>query len=397
MTREQKTKPTLLLHVVTVPETFTFLGPLVNYTRSRGWEVRAVSSPGEQLAALANSLGAPVYTVEMMRQVAPGSDLKALWRLVRVMRNLRPDVVHAHTPKGGLLGTMAARLARVPAVIYHIHGLPSLTASGSKRILLRASEKISCCLADQVLCVSCSCRDAAVQVGVCAPDKICVPANGSICGVDAQSRFNPDRLPRELRSEVRDRLGIPGEALVVGYVGRIVRDKGIAELVRAWELLREKYSQLHLLLVGPFEPQDPIPAAAEEVLRNDPRVHLAGLDWDTPKYYAAMDIFVLPSYREGFGLAALEAAAMALPVVATDIPGCRDAVQSGVTGKLVEPKSVDQLTAALQAYIDDPELRYVHGQAGRARAARDFQPEQVCEATFREYERLLARKRFQET
>ncbi len=378
--------------MVTVPETFTFLLPLIDYTKSMGWQVHAVSSPGDQLAAFSDRLGADVHTVEMSRQISPAADLRALWRLVRIMKNLRPDLVHAHTPKGGLLGTMAARIARVPAVVYHIHGLASLTANGFKRFVLRASEKISCRLADAVMCVSQSCREAAAEAGVCSSEKIRVPANGSICGVDAQNRFNTEKLPREVRSGVRSRLNIPQEALVVGYVGRIVRDKGIVELTRAWEILRGYNPHLHLMLVGPFEPQDPVPHAVEEQLRSDPRVHLVGLDWDTPQYYAAMDIFVLPSHREGFGLAALEAAAMELPVVATDIPGCRDAVKDGVTGILVEPRNADQLVEALRAYIEDPQLRHAHGQAGRARALSDFRPESICEATFQEYEKLLARR-----
>jgi glycosyltransferase involved in cell wall biosynthesis len=380
-----------LLHVVTVPETFIFLGPLVSCAKLKGWEVHAVCSPGDQLGELASRLGVPVHVVEMPRRISPVQDLRALGKLVRIMRSFRPHVVHAHTPKGGLLGTLAAFIARVPAIIYHIHGLPSLTAKGTKRFLLRASERVSCRLADLVLCVSPSCREAAVAEGVCPSYKIKVPANGSICGVDAVNKFNPDLLSDGVRAEVRSRLGIPNDAMVIGYVGRVVRDKGIAELVNAWRALRDRYPELHLMLVGPFEPQDPIPSDTDIMLRSDPRVHIVGCDWDTPGYYAAMDIFVLPSYREGFGLAALEAAAMSLPVVATRIPGCVDAVVDGVTGVLVEPRDADQLADALRIYIEDPKLRQEHGKAGRTRALGEFQPETICQATFGEYERLLAR------
>lgn len=387
--------PVRLVHVVTVPETLNFLIPLVRCATARGWEVHAVSSANDQLATLKEELGVPVHTVEMSRRIAPMEDLRALVKLVRVIRALKPDVVHAHTPKGGLLGTLAASIVRVPVIVYHIHGLRFLTTCGVRRSVLRICEKISCRLADLVLCVSPSCRDVVVASGVCPAGKIRVPANGSISGVDAVVKFNPDRLPEGTRSGVRARLGIPEDALVIGYVGRIVRDKGIVELTQAWKSLREMYPELHLMLVGPFEPQDPVPLETEKQLRSDPRVHIVGLDWNTPPYYAAMDIAVLPSYREGFGLVALEASAMRLPVVATRIPGCVDVVEDGVTGILVEPRNAGQLAEALRVYIEDPVRRHANGHAGRERALRDFRQESVCEATFEEYEKLLTRRGFE--
>ncbi|MGQ9455005.1 MAG: glycosyltransferase family 4 protein [Armatimonadota bacterium] len=383
-----------LVHVVTVPESFSFLVPLVRYTTAKGWEVYAISSANDQLAPLAEKLGVLIHTVKMSRRIAPLEDLRALVRLVRIIRALKPDVVHAHTPKGGLLGTMAAFVARVPVVVYHIHGLPLLTACGVRRSVLRACEKISCQLADLVLCVSQSCRDVVVESGVCPAEKIRVPAKGSVSGVDAMIKFNSDRLPEGTRLGVRVKLGIPNDALVIGYVGRIVRDKGIVELTQAWQSLRGMYPELHLMLVGPFESQDPVPPEAERKLRSDPRVHMVGLDWNTPPYYAAMDIAVLPSYREGFGLSALEASAMKLPVVATRIPGCVDAVEDGVTGILVEPRNADELAAALRVYIKDPMRRLNDGHAGRERVLRDFRQEDVCKATFDEYEKLLTRRGF---
>src|SRR5690606_1224468 len=161
---------------------------------------------------------------------------------------------------------------------------------------------------------------------------------GSGNGVDARGRFDPGRLDPGTRERVRERLGIPTGATVVGYVGRIVRDKGVVELVQAWSELRETHPDLHLLIVGPFEPQDPVPEAVARRLREDPRIHPVGLDWNTPPLYTAMDVVALPSYREGFPNVPLEAAAMELAVVATRIPGCVDAVVDGCTGTLVPPR-----------------------------------------------------------
>jgi len=175
-------------------------------------------------------------------------------------------------------------------------------------------------------------------------------------------------------------------------VGRVVRDKGLIELVAAWRALREEWPSLHLLVVGPFESEDPIPADVEETLRRDPRIHLAGMVHDMPGIYRALDLLVLPTYREGFGTALLEAAAMGLPVVATRIPGCVDAVRDGETGLLVPVRDAQALRAAIAAYLGDPERRRRHGVSGRRRARRDFEPGRLREALFQEYVRLLGRR-----
>jgi glycosyltransferase involved in cell wall biosynthesis len=375
-----------LVHVTTVPLSLAFLSGQVSYMRSRGFRVHVVSSPGPGLSAFGEREGASVEAIAMQRAITPLRDLVALYRLWRTLRRTRPDVVHAHTPKGGLLGMMAATLARVPVRIYHVRGLAFVTESGFRRRLLLLTEWISCALAHRVVAVSQSMRSIAVDEGLCPRDKIKVLLGGSGNGVDAASRFKP--LSKEARLAVRTEHGIPEDALVVGFVGRITRDKGIVELAAAWKRLREELPQLHLLLVG-WNELEPGLAALGAALQGDPRVRSIGPQSDMPRLYAAMDVVALPTYREGFPNVALETAAMRLPIVATSVPGCVDAVRDGVTGTLVPARDADALAEALRRYLVDPSLRAAHGEAGRRRVLAEYRREAIWEAIAAEYRDLL--------
>ena len=282
----------------------------------------------------------------MERRITPVADVVALSQLVRLFRSLRPDIVHAHTPKGGLLGMIAARLANVAVRIHHIHGLPHVTSAGFKRRLLRTTERVSCHVATRVLCVSRSVREVVIAEGLCDADRIEVLAGGSVNGIDATGRFRPPEGAGD-KERARKALGLPAKGLVLGFVGRIVRDKGWGELAEAWHSLRDRYPDLRLLVVGPFEKRDPVSEDVARLIREDPRITYVGVQWNTPPLYAAMDLVVLPTYREGFPVVPLEAAAMALPVVATRIPGCVDAIEDGVTGTLVEARNAQSWNGPL--------------------------------------------------
>jgi glycosyltransferase involved in cell wall biosynthesis len=358
--------------------------------RARGIDEVAITPPGTRLDTFGCVEEVPVYGLPVSRTISPWSDLLTVVRLVKLLRRIRPEIVHAHTPKGGLLGMLSATLLRVPVRVYTIHGFTYMTARGVTRALLRGSDWLSCRLADRVLCVSPSIRDVAIQDGICPPGKITVPGAGSANGVDAEHRFNPDRFSGEEIMARRGGMGISPEDLVVTFAGRIVRDKGVEELYRAWQGLREHYPDLHLVMAGPLEARDAVSGDLLDALRADRRVHLTGEVEDVSEILSISDVVAVPSRREGFGVIFIEAGAMRLPVVGTRIPGCVDAVEDGVTGTLVPTEDVPALRDAIQRYLDDRQLRQRHGDAGRRRVLQSFRQQDVWSALYCEYEALLA-------
>jgi glycosyltransferase involved in cell wall biosynthesis len=222
-----------------------------------------------------------------------------------------------------------------------------------------------------------------------------VLGHGSVSGVDAEGTFSIPANWQEVRRELRSRYGIPHGATVLGFVGRLAREKGLGELTEAWRRLRSSYQNLHLLLVGGLDARDPPTACDLDFLSSEERSHLVGFQTNTPAHYLAMDVCVTPSYREGFGLTNIEASAMCLPVVSTRIPGCTDSVLDGVTGTLVPVHDVAALTRAIENYLVNPDLAQRHGRAGRERVLKDFRPEALWEALQAEYLGLLGKRGLQ--
>lgn len=337
--------------------------------RDAGFEVTVVCAEEARLREALPD-GVRFVPVGFSRVISPLADAAALWRLVRLFRRERFDMVQYSTPKASLLGAIAAWAARVPVRIYILWGLYYVGQQGFKYTLFKGFERLICRLSHRILPIAREMVDFALAEGLGRREQYEVMLNGSACGVDVEV-FDPATWAPQ-RNVIRNQHHLPEQAVVIGTVARLTGDKGINELVQAFERLSAEVAGVYLLLVGTQEEKDRLSSESEYIIRNNPRVRLAGWQDNPLPYYAAMDVFVLPTYREGFGEVNLEAQAMGLPVVSTDVIGPRESVEDGVTGFLVPAKSVEGVYEAMRKLAADKELRRQMGQKGRERVLAKF-------------------------
>ncbi len=372
---------------ITNPQTCLVLGGRLRTLREEGFRVTLVSSPGELLTRTAAEEGVEPVVLPMRREIALFADFVSLARLCWLLYRLKPDMTEFSTPKAGLLGSIAAMLCGVPARVYFLRGLKLETCTGAKRRILLAAERLAAACSHVVLCNSESLRSKAFALGVAPESKLRLLGSGSSNGVDVE-RFSPgpDRL--------RHRLGLPPDVPVVGFVGRLTRDKGLPELIEAFDAILAARPEAHLLLVGWFDgSEDALGDALRLRIENHSRIHLTGFVADTAPYYRAMDVMVLPTWREGFPNVVLEAAASGIPVVTTLSTGSRDAVVPEVTGLLIPPGFPAAIREAVLRLLRNPESRCRMGEAARAWVLNHYVNGHVLGRTARYYQSLLVRNR----
>jgi glycosyltransferase involved in cell wall biosynthesis len=377
-----------VVHVLTSDLAVVLMRGQLQYLQHNGFDVTLICSPGKWLDALGRIETAQIIELPMARRIAPLRDLVSLWRLCRILHSIGPSVANVGTPKAGLLGGFAAWVTRIPCRFYTLRGLRFETTTGLKRWLLVYAERLACCFAHRVICVSPSLREKAVASGFTSRERTVVFGSGSSNGVDA-SRFSP--TPERIRrgAELRRELGIPSLAPVLGFVGRLTCDKGVPELVEAFLQLSDQFPDLRLLLLGCFEEEDPLPVQTRRCIEMNRHVIFAGLIEDTAPYYALMDVLVLPSHREGFPNVVLEAHAAGKPVVAARATGVVDAVVDDETGLLFPVGDAAALTNALARLLTDKTLASKLGLAGQERIKREFRQERIWGALCEEYMRRL--------
>jgi glycosyltransferase involved in cell wall biosynthesis len=365
------------------------LGPLLRALVTADYEVIGVSAPGPHTSSLAE-WGIEHHAVpSLTRAIDPRADLRAPFDLVRQLRALRPDLVHTHNPKTGVFGRVAARVARVPKVVNTVHGLYALPEDPVlKRALVYGLERAASTCSDAELVHSP--EDVATLRRLGVPERK-LHLLGS--GIDL-ARFDRGRAGADRVTELRASMGAGAGDVVCGAVGRLVWEKGYREVFSAAAALRTRQPRTKIVVVGPTDDTKAdalTPADVEAAERLG--VTFLGMRDDVEDLYAAMDVFVLASHREGFPLSAMEAAATGLPVIVTDIRGGRQVVDDGVTGVLVPPRDAAALTAALESLAADPGRRAAMGAAGRVKAEREFDERRVIATILEVYAQLLDRRR----
>lgn len=378
----------LVIHVTTTDISLALLlGPQLVAFRDAGFDVAGASAPGPYVEEL-KAAGIGHFPLRhASRSMAPLRDVKALAELWSLFRALRPDVVHTHNPKPGLYGRAAARGARVPVVVNTVHGLyASPTDRARKKAVVYSLERMAATCSDMELVQNP--EDLAVLSRLGIPDsRLQLLGNG----IDLR-RFDPSLVSSAGTAQVRAEIGVGPGDVVCGVVGRLVWEKGIGEVFEAAARLKEHHPALRFVVIGPVDrdKQESISDVDIARARREGIIFL-GLRRDMERLYPAMDLFVLASHREGFPRSAMEAAAMGLPVIATDIRGCRQVVANGETGLLVPACDAPALAEAIARLATQPALRTSMGAAGAAKARREFDQQTVIESTLATYRSLLGR------
>ena len=377
--------PLRVAHLTTVDASLRYLllAQLTALVR-RGDEAIGISAPGPFVAELEAAGVRHLPLQSSTRSMSILADLRAARELWRVLRRSRPDVLHTHNPKPGFYGRIVGRLAGVPLVVNTVHGLYATEDDPLlRRSLVYGAEAVASRFSDVELVQNPEDLELLRRRHLVPPRRLRLLGNG----VDLR-RFRPDALGADVRDQVRRELGVADEQVLVGIVGRLVAEKGHPELFEAVAALGER---VVLVVIGPHDPEKPdaIDPRQLEAARAA-GVRFVGMRDDVERWYRAMDIFALPSHREGFPRGAMEAAAMGLPVVATDVRGCRQVVDDGATGLLVPVGDVASLTRALRTLADAPSLRRSMGAAARRRAEDRFDEDEVVRIVLEVYDELSA-------
>ena len=345
-----------LIRITTIPLSLEKLLEGQLSFMSRYFEVIAISSDVARLKAYADNEGIRCHPLELTRKITPIKDLLAVWKLYRFLKREQPFIVHTHTPKAGIVGMMAAWLAKVPHRLHTVAGLPLMEATGCKKKLLVYIEKRTYRYATKVFPNSKGLMEYIISEKLVAPSKLYIVGKGSSNGIDT-SFFNPVHFGENDRVELKTSLGIPQKDFVFLFVGRIVKDKGIVEMVDAFINLLATHPHSSLLLVGPSEPDlDPLPETTEKTIHSHPKIFSVGFQEDVRPYFAVSHVLVFPSYREGFPNVVMQAGAMGIPCIVSNINGCNEIVTDGLNGLIIPVKNVNALHAAMDALLREGAL-----------------------------------------
>ena len=352
------------------------------------FEVIAVSAEKERLEAYGNREGVRIFHLELTRKITPIKDIVAVFKLYKFLKKERPSIVHTHTPKAGIVGMLSAWLAGVPNRLHTVAGLPLMEATGIKRKVLNFVEKLAYRFATKVYPNSKGLYDFIISQKFTKQSKLSIIGNGSSNGIDTDY-FNPSLYSDTDRASLRDKLKIPQNHFLFIFVGRLVKDKGINELIAAFSKFSESGENISLLLVGPFENDlDPLLPETLQTIDKNPQIYSVGYQNDVRPFFSIADVLVFPSYREGFPNVVMQAGAMGLPAIVTDINGCNEIIEHKKNGLIIPPKNVGELFAAMEKLLVEPVLFENLKKEARQNIESKYKREFVWKALLEEYKKL---------
>ncbi len=352
------------------------------------YEVIAVSSEKGRLEEFGRLNNVRTFNVEMTRAITPLKDIKAVLILYRFLKSEKPTIVHTHTPKAGIIGMMAAKMANIPIRIHTVAGLPLLETSGMKRILLNFVEKFTYSLANRVYPNSEGLKKIILENKFTDEKKIKVLGKGSSNGIDT-TYFDPGLISKEEKTTIRKTMGIPVEDFVYIFIGRLVSEKGINELVSAFTTLQKEKTNLSLLLVGPYEYElDPLETSTLAQIKDNDKIYTTGYKLDVRPFLAISDVLVFPSYREGFPNVVMQAGAMGLPSIVSDINGCNEIIINEYNGLIIPAKNTNRLLEAMRKLLKEPGMKKLMAANARDQISLNYSRTEFWEILKKEYEDL---------
>ena len=377
-----------LIRITTVPISLEKL--LENQARffKTYYSVTLVSSQKEQLQRLAEEQGVNHFSLEMTRKITPLQDLRCLLQLIRFLRKNKPHIVHTHTPKAGIVGMLAAFITGVPLRMHTVAGLPLMEAKGLKKSILYAVERLTYRCATHVYPNARGLMNFIQEKKLAGKTPLKCIGNGSSNGIDL-TYFNPERVSKEQEMSFREKWNISKDDFVFLFIGRLVGDKGVNELVAAFEQLANKIPNAKLLLVGPQEPTlDPLKQVTIASIEKNPKIVSTAYQQDVRPFLKMAQVFVFPSYREGFPNVVLQAGAMGIPCIVSDINGCNEIIENEVNGLIVPPKSIQPLSEKMYSLYKDPEKRAIFIDRTKERIATNFERTHYWKLLLEEYKLL---------
>jgi glycosyltransferase involved in cell wall biosynthesis len=380
-----------LIRITTVPMSLEKL--LENQARffRSSYDITLISSDEESLKEIARSQGVKFFHLDLTRKITLLQDLRCLIILVIYLRKERPDYVHSHTPKAGIIGMMAAFIARVPARMHTVAGLPLMEALGFRKMLLVWVERLTYSCSTHVYPNSHKLKKYIIQNNFCLEKKLKVIGLGSSNGIDT-SYFDPEKISLPAKNTFRKKLGIDPKSFVYSFIGRVVTDKGINELVQAFVNVVERNKGATLLLVGPQEEDlNPLLPATLDLIESRADIIEVGYQADVRAFFAITDVFVFPSYREGFPNVLLQAGSMGIPCIVSNINGSNEIIRDGENGLIVATKNTPELQQKMELFLQKPDCLKLSKTDIRARIIADFEREVFLDLLLKEYQTLGSR------